>query len=216
MNLKKLLYLPLFFISFNSCSFQWNNSKKELKSVYINEKENTSYSDFSAEDLERVLCIAEKDYLSVIKELKTPLETAIYCTKFLKHGGEDYDLRVYGEKDYWASFRRVHENREDDCDGGAVAAAAILSDDGFPPEMLIIRNSANSHVVFIYENQHHKYGSLGINGSDCNLPVEDSIESLAQKIGKSVGFSNDIKYDIIYLGDLFPDFIGNAVNNDPN
>lgn len=149
---------------------------------------------------------AKKDYKSVIKELKTPLEAKLYCMRILEY---EKDSVVYGKEDYWASFKYIHENKKDDCDGGALAAAAILSDDGFPPYIAVLSKETaprSAHAIFVYKTKEGKYGSLGINILDC-FSDWNSIEEIVSFLG----------YDSFQIYDIskrFPDYIDNNRDND--
>ena len=217
MKLQDLILFSSFLISSSSCSSNYEKikSESELHQVYISEDKNLLYKPYPQSEIDRVLCIAEKDYSSVVRELKTPFEAGIYCTKFLKHGGDNADFIIYGKENYWASFKIIHKNKVDDCDGGAVAAAAILSDDWFPPYILVMSDKEKGHAVFLYQNQKGKYGSIGINNEDINPPIIDSLEELVRKIGKNIGMKDDINYEVYDLGSLHPDFIDNDLDNCP-
>lgn len=158
------------------------------------------------EIVHKVKEVAKKDYKTAIKELKTPLEASIYCTKIIEY---ENDIKVYGKKDYWASFKHIHKNKKDDCDGGALAAAAILSDDGFPPYIAVISNEGipvQAHAIFVYKTTKGKYGSIGINGFDCRTGY-DSIEELVGDMGFSY-------FQIYNISKYNPDYIDNDKNND--
>ncbi len=181
------------------------------------------------EQVHKVREAAKKDYKSVIKELKTPLEAKLYCTKILEYKP---DSEIYGKEDYWASFKYVHKNKKDDCDGAAFAVAAILSDDSFPPYIAILSKESTpneAHAVFVYKTTGGKYCSIGINVLDCLFKC-DSMEELTNKLGydsfeiynisgysglekllRGVGFDSFQIYNIIkYL----PNYVDNNKNND--
>jgi hypothetical protein len=149
---------------------------------------------------------AKKDYKSVIKELKTPLEAKLYCTKILEYKN---DSVVYGKNDYWASFKYIHKNKKDDCDGGALAAAAILSDEGFPPYIAVLSKKETpdqAHAIFVYKTTGGKYCSIGINVLDCLFKC-DSMEELTNALGYDY-------FQIYNISKRFPDYIDNDRNND--
>ncbi|MDP2908006.1 MAG: hypothetical protein Q8O03_08795 [Nanoarchaeota archaeon] len=149
---------------------------------------------------------AKKDYKSVIKELKTPLDAKLYCTKILEYKD---DSVVYGKTDYWASFKYIHKNKKDDCDGGALAAAAILSDDGFPPYIAVLSKKETpdqAHAIFVYKTTGGKYGSLGINILDC-FSGFNSIEEIVKFLGYD-------SFQIYNISKRFPDYTDNDRNND--
>lgn len=217
------LFFSLFMLSLNSCGFvRYHQSKVDLSSHILISVESRPFigpmpENFYESEVERIRCIAEQDYRSVIKDIKTVEEAAIYCTEILKHGGNDFDLRTYGESDYWASFKRIHEKKIDDCDGGALAAAALLRDDGYPSYILIIKGNYHGnervHAVFPYRNQEGKYGSIGINKEDIVSPMMDSLEHLSSHIAQEEGLGDLVDYKVFDLGAVFPDFIDNEKNN---
>ena len=216
MKLKNLIYLPLI-LACNSCAInpaRLDPNKDIIRANVIDEKNFSYGSDYEIER-ERILQIAQGDYKQVIRELSSPLEASIYCTEYLTHGGIDIDSRLYGYGDYWASFRKIHERKIDDCDGGALAAAAILSDDGFQPYVLVVNAISMCHVVFLYMNQNGKYGSIGINKADNNPPLIDSVEELAKKLGRDMGCEKINNYEVFDIGCVYPDFIDNEENNNP-
>lgn len=216
MKLRNFIYLPLI-LACNSCavnSARLDINKNVIRANVIEDENFLKGVDCEIER-ERVLQIAQGNYKQVIKELSSPLEAAIYCTEFLKHGGIDSDLKIYGEKDYWASFRKIHEKKIDDCDGGALAAAALLSDDGFQPYVLVINADCVCHAVFLYKDQNEKYGSMGINKTDINQPIFDSVDELARKLGRNMGCAEINNYEVFDISCVHPDFIDNDENNNP-
>lgn len=163
------------------------------------------------EDYNRIMSTKNKDYKTVIEELKTPLESLVYCRVILESKN---DIEVYGKEDHHASFKHIHENKKDDCDGGAIATAAILSDNGFPPYVAILSNPGEkkSHEVFIFKTKKGEYCSTGKNISDYQL--YPNIEDLKEAIGR--GLNKRYKEMVIYdLSKVYPDFIDNDKNNDP-
>jgi hypothetical protein len=196
-------------------------SVDEMEPVDFDLKEQARVDDIPLEIAVKVkyLAIVESDYRNIIKRISTPVEAAAYCTEVLSHGGNDIDQEVYGFSDYSASFRVIHERAhknngvtKDDCDGGALAAAALLSDDGFKPYILYIDGKTIGHVVFVYKNMDGKFGSIGINKEDVH-PANESIDSLVKKIFKPVD-ATFTKYDIFDISIKFPDYIYNDKNND--
>lgn len=177
----------------------------EMKAVNVDEKSDIPYEQVYW----KVKDVAKKDYKSVVKELKTPLEAIIYCTKVLSYKD---DKIVYGKLDYWASFKNIHKNKMDDCDGGALAAAAILSDDGFPPYIMVIENLFSAHGVFVYKTTEGEYNSIGINAADC-ITSRKSIEELKEALSMAARMENT-KMQIYDLSKRFPDYIDNDRNND--
>ncbi len=135
-----------------------------------------------------------------IKQISTVEQAEEYLTKYLKYS---YDKDNYGEEDYIASFKVIHERKTDDCDGGALAAAALLSDDGYKPLMLIMgtRNENKSwdgHAIFVYE-KNGLIGCLGISKGDCIHPRFQSLEEVTM-------YFKFNEYKLVNLDDIAPDW----------
>lgn len=112
----------------------------------------------------------------VIQAVETPSQAEKYCS-WLK------DNRKKDDEYHYYSFKSVHEGARIDCNEVAYSAAALLGDNGYPPIVMCLSDFLNSegHMVFVYK-QHGKYGSIGIQQNDCQEPVYDSIETLAQTL----------------------------------
>ena len=132
---------------------------------------------------------------AAIKSISTVEEAEEYLTKYLTYS---LDIINYGQSDYIASFKIIHERKTDDCDGGALAAAALLSDDGYNPYMLIMRNDISAHAIFIYK-KNNLIGCLGISKGDCIRPKFQGLK----EITKHFGF---YEYYLINLDEVAPDW----------
>ena len=115
------------------------------------------------------------------------------------------------EKNIYLSFKHIHKNEIDDCNGGALTAAALLSDDGYEPLVLTMLekggekpNPSMGHIIFIYKKE-NKWGTLGINPSDCQEPKYSSIEEIVQRY-------NFITYFVKNIKEEYPDYIDNDIN----
>ncbi len=204
MNLKKILYtlaIPaIALIAANS------NKIKSCAKETINEIKSTQYT-LSPEEMKtvpskKIKILSEKELNTLEKKVKAQTssiknidsltkkfglnEAIIYSDRVLKY---EYDSIQYG-KNYWAPLKTIHKTKKDDCDGGAIAAAALLQDDGFPPYILWLKSKKDAHVVFLYKTDKGEYGSIGINHNDCQYP-QPSIKDLIKKINKK--FYNDPK-----------------------
>ncbi|RJQ16787.1 hypothetical protein C4573_01850 [Candidatus Woesearchaeota archaeon] len=165
--------------------------------------------------------LRDLDYCAAIDNVHTPAEATAYIQQNMTHGGDMADGECYGNVDYWASFKIMHESRFkdaegriiDDCDGGALAAAALLQDNGYPPVFIMMNNEENeSHVVFAYRTP-EGYGSLGMRNSDINPPCSKSITDLVRTIGtRSKHYFTS--YRLYDMSKIFPDFAENDKNND--
>lgn len=162
-----------------------------------------------ADDSEYINRIKGMSYTQVMKEIKTPAQAEKYLTTFLSYKKDRENFRVW---DYAASFKRIHKNKSDDCDGGSLAAAALLSDDGYPPLQLIMyipkvltnTNLRSGHAVFIYQ-ENGKWGTLGIDKMDCQKPKYSSIEDIVKHY-------EYFRFGVINIAEQYPDYTNNNKN----
>jgi len=88
--------------------------------------------------LERILTNSlkksNKDYNKEIKNIET-IEDVMSQLIFIEYQS---DSITFKKDDFSASFKTVHKNKKDDCDGGVIYSAGALLDDGFPPYELIL------------------------------------------------------------------------------
>jgi hypothetical protein len=103
-------------------------------------------------------------YLEVIEKISTPEEAQEYVQHYIDYAEDDDQ---WG-RDYIPSFKWIHENKKEDCDGGALAACALLSDDQYVVRMASIgKDDAEfGHAICIFYEQGKGYGSIGIRSSD--------------------------------------------------
>lgn len=163
----------------------------------------------------------------VIKRVRTPREASIYCSEYLSHGGEGIEEKNSGQDEYWFSGARTHRLRNVDCDDSALAAAALLADNGFKPYIAVIEgvvfrpdeNMASpyrymGHAVFVYKTSDGLYGTIGITKSDDNPPSNRDLKSV---LAQTCFSSHDVltSYRILDIGKAFPDFSSNYLNNSP-
>ncbi|MBN1827644.1 MAG: hypothetical protein JW884_00660 [Deltaproteobacteria bacterium] len=159
---------------------------------------------FAAAFLKRLESMSHTD---VISEISTPWQARQYLLNYLSYAS---DRDTYGEEDFIAPFRRIHAMRRDDCDGGALAAAALLSDNGYNPLMLCMYSNEHTlerkggHSVYIYP-EGGKWATLGIRPHDCNPPVFDSVEEIV----RFYGFQ---KFAVVNIEEVCPDWIEGASN----
>jgi hypothetical protein len=149
-------------------------------------------------------------YSEVIKEVKTPEQAKRYLTEYLSVKA---DLENYGVEDYVASFKKINEKGVDDCDGGALAAAALLRDDEYPSLMLCMFRKEHSlehhggHAVFIYQ-VNGKWGTLGIKEVDCEPPQYSSAEEIVRSYRVE-------KFNVINIEEQYPNWIDIDINMVP-
>lgn len=152
-----------------------------------------------------------KTYQEVIKKIDTPKKANNYTTNYLEYTD---DWNQYNSLDYSASFEKIHLSQEDDCDGGAVAAAALLEDDGYPPLIMTLMRLGDrqAHAVYVYEKE-GKWGSIGINKMDWSRPKYDSLNDLAASY--EIRYSKFPFFDAYYVTNL-NETCPNYKNSDEN
>lgn len=160
----------------------------------------------------------DTSYKETMNNLNILEEAMVYCSEYLVHGGENFDLKNYGVRDHWASFKQIHKKRIDDCDASPTTGAAILKGNGFPPYELRLRETKEFekgiHALFIYKTDQDKYGTISIHESE-NLYPRYSIDGLIKKINYNSGY-NYTEYQIFDLNKLIPNYVNNNKNNKVN
>ena len=135
--------------------------------------------------------IGEMTWEEAIEAIQTPLEAQVYLDDHFSYPSSSIDN---GRVD---SFKTNHSDGKGVCYDYAMAAAALLSDNGYPPLVLLVKN----HGVFLYR-EGDSYVALG------NTPVmegADSIEGLVGKISDITGV--DYKtYAVFNLDDYYGDW----------
>jgi len=176
---------------------------KKVKSIEIIQS-NESYK----ERENKIYSLKYNNYKDILSEVKDVRDAEIYCTKILVKDPTPYietDKLVYGEEDYWASFKESFTHKLSDCDDGAIAAAALLYDNGFPPYFLRLCGRREDHLVFLYKNKEGKFGTIGINPEDCQEPKE--INELINEFNRNYPGQGIFTYDILNAKKIFPDAI---------
>lgn len=145
-----------------------------------------------------------------IKYVSTPREAQYYCNWLCA------TKKFTNVNSYIPSFKEVHEGNQMDCVRGAIAAAALLSDNGYAPLALTVCDnstfSCEGHIVFIYK-QNGKFGSVGINKHDFHEPKFDTVRDLAQDIVDHFP-DNWNYYGVLNFADNHTDFISGS--SEPN
>jgi len=189
-------------------------SPENMESVDFDYKAVVFLNKLKLEDINRVKEIAKMEYWEVIERINNPNDAAIYCSRVLKYGkaGEDgkpYDTDVWG-RDFWQSFKITHENpsKEGDCDDIAIAAAALLQDNGFPPYVLfyVVEEEEKGHMVFIYKDKNDRLGTIGGSYIDTYPSATRPIETLIRNINFSEK-AKRIRYNIFDLRMSKRDFV---------
>ena len=134
-------------------------------------------------------------YQDAIKAVSTPEQATSYVREHM----------IPTRKKGSASFKKIHERRYGNCGEAVVAAAALLSDDGFPATYLSMKDQRKSegHAVFLYQSD-GKWGTIGINARDNQPPVYTSLEEIARGHG----------YDTYRLATIGEGIIPNWIDTD--
>lgn len=98
-------------------------------------------------------------YNDAIKKINRPEEVVDYYNWHIFYVA-DCTYVGYKTSDHLPSFKRVHEKGLDDCDGYAIAAAALLHDNGKPPILMSIPINGGSHAIYVYEQEGGRIGVL--------------------------------------------------------
>ncbi|MCL5018786.1 MAG: hypothetical protein M1416_03435 [Candidatus Pacearchaeota archaeon] len=134
-----------------------------------------------------------------IKAVKTPKQVLDYFTQKMYYKNENNSI----EKGEYQSFKANHIDRKGVCFDYAMSAAALLSDNGYPPLVLILMGKPINHSVFLFK-QNDSYYALG---NTSTYPEKSStIEELADKLSpQNTVKSKWEKYVIINLDEVYPD-----------
>jgi len=93
-----------------------------------------------------------EEELNIVKNCNTPEKVQEFLDSL------DYNFEKSGIET-WRSFRGVVKHREAHCFEAAIAAAAILSQHGFPPLIVCLEASDIDHNIFVFW-QNGKVGSV--------------------------------------------------------
>jgi hypothetical protein len=208
-NMKKsLLFIPLLAFTLSNINIANSQGFKQINPNKVKSVKIFISCETDEERINKLESLFYKDCNEVIKEVKDIRGAELYCTKMLHYNVTDMDNILYGEEDYWASFKQTNLQKLGDCDDGAIAAASLLYDDGFPPYFLILnrKKGKSSHMVFLYKDEEGRYGSIGINEDDNQRPNSKNISDLVKKLGEYDSYK-------IYDGSkIFP----NAIHDEGN
>ncbi len=150
------------------CSFQYDKSKY---AVLEQQFEGTKKVELNTNNFfEKV---PQMSYLEVLASVTSPELVKKYVTEYILYSS---DKKKYEKDDYWASFREIHASKADDCDGGAIAAAALLNENKYHVYLLKVQEAkedGSAHMVCVYKSNKDLFGCLSINKSECVLQEKD-------------------------------------------
>lgn len=146
---------------------------------------------------------AEMDYKSMtwqeaIKAISTPRQAAHYLQNHMHQIGQSKDDGTKYVDSDMETFEQNHKDQIGDCLDYTMAAAALLSDDGYEPTMMVLKNKTESHAVFIYKTKTNKYSTIGASYIPPQYTNLDDL-ALAQNALTDTGYTH---YAIINLDDV--------------
>lgn len=138
---------------------------------------------------------AQFDYKELIKLIKTPEQAAHYLKTYLR----------FVDTNTWRSFKYIHQRRTAICAEYAFAAAALLSDNGYPELILhmYFLGTSDTHACYIYQDRKtRKWGTLGVYGESSSGAIFNNLEEACHFI-KNSGHPEPIRaYKVHYLGNF--------------
>ncbi len=131
-----------------------------------------------------------------------------YCSNEIFYVSDSFS---HNTREYWQSFKETYKRKTGDCEDAAIAAAVMLKHFNIKPYILILSNDSGGHATTIYKTDKGKYGSIGINNSDCQYPKK-GLDSLINSINQKSWGADSSKWFDKYLI-LDPDFIPTDIEN---
>jgi len=184
------------------------------KVYYINHNEiedDGEYKKCKSKIYDKESIFRDMSYLEAIEYVKTPDQAQNYLDRHLCYGikikgginfsGKDLSPHIIKEACYNSlgaknshTFREIHENGVGLCGEYARAAAALLLDDGYPPQIMkLFREGKKAdHEVYLFQAEDGRYAAIG-NDTDPGFKY-NTIEELVKDIGYD-------SYKIYTIGD---------------
>jgi hypothetical protein len=126
----------------------------------------------------------------LVAQVSTPEEAAEILRMRIERKA---DARMV-KSDDWRSLAESLEAEEGDCDDWAIASAALLADDGYPPKLLIVGTvrvfvdtqkrlvrRGYCHAVHLLEKD-GLYGANGVNRCDKVTPQFETIDGVVRRL----------------------------------
>lgn len=115
-----------------------------------------------------------------IAYVKTPEQVNDYFRRHFKVDSEE-SKKFFGFHPYvkGETFRHNHTRKKGVCLDYATVAAALLSDDGYPPLLLVMEDKESAHAVFLYRAE-TGFGCLGLGWQS---PKHKTIDDLVDVTG---------------------------------
>lgn len=200
---KNLLLISILAFTLSNINIAYSQGFKQIDPDKLKNVKTFNSPETDEEKTRKIEGLFHKECNEVIKNIRDIRDAELYCTKMLHYHPDNI---LYGEEDYWASFKQTNLQKIGDCDDGAIAAASLLYDDGFPPYFLVLKGKSGCHMVFLYKDEEGRYGSIGISEKDNQRPKSRKISDLIKKLGEYDSYT-------IYDGsEIFPEAIYNEGN----
>lgn len=164
----------------------------------LNIKRITNYSD----EAEGKVDYTEMTWQEAIAYVKTPEQAQHYLNTHFEIDLNEYarGFNILGINFFTKgeTFKYNHTRRKGVCIDYATAAAALLSDDDYPPLLLHMKceDKKSCHVVFLYKTE-EGFGALG---NTPEKPVYATIDKLVTTIGEEYEY-----FSIVNLDENFKD-----------
>lgn len=202
-KLKNLFLSSLIALTLNTTACSTIASKLNIRKLYkpvsIKDIKNTNspikkprknYTNYDSLNLEEV-----------IKNIQTPQEAQNYINNYIKYDYSQFNINKNKKTKKYrvSSFRHTYKNGKGICIDKAIAAAAVLKDNGYEPLLLLMKKGLGGHVVFLYK-ENNKFGAVN---PDKRLrpPVYESINALVKNLGRYES------YGIINIEQFNPNWI---------
>jgi hypothetical protein len=162
---------------------------KLVESVEFSQEERDQYSKIIPSKKQKHTTLSWQE---AITEINDPLEVQDYLFWHLNYKDEHVST----------TFSKMHEDREADCMGYSLSAAALLSDNNYPPYILAtVSTEGMAHAVFLYKTK-EGFGALG---NSPLSPQYETIDDLLKTLYTIYPFGGEVeRYAIIDLDKTFP------------
>lgn len=175
-------------------------SRLRYKSIHPNFISNIIPINDPAKEEKKDIDYSQLTWKEAIAYVKTPEQVQDYLYKHFKYDLEEYDcynlFGIFNINTKGETFKYNHTRRRGICIDYATAAAALLSDDGYPSLLLNMRSEDSQHIVFLYRTNE----GLGALGSTPEKPVHKTIDDIVRSISPKYEY-----YSIVNLDDNFKD-----------
>ena len=115
---------------------------------------------------------------TLIRRLNTPAKVQEFLVREIEYDNQD---ELESGDETWRSLRRVLREKKAHCFEGALAAAAILMQHGYPPLILCMEARDIDHVLFLYKRA-DKWGSVAKSRDDNLLSRAPQFRTLRELV----------------------------------